>query len=102
MNFLQVLKINLTLFQDLSLLLFFIYLFIYFCFSSSDGQAEYKRRRHHSGVSAGDFDDLNEDMVFLEPRSAVEIFDGNFSWNLETKELALKNISVKIPMGELC
>ena len=53
-------------------------------------------------MSSGDFDDVNEDMVFLELRSAVEIFDGNFSWNLETKELALKNISVKIPMGGLC
>ena len=73
-----------------------------FCPSLSDGHAEYKRRRHHSGVGTGDFDDVNDDMVFLELRSAVEIFDGNFSWNLETKELALKNISVKIPMGGLC
>ena len=71
------------------------------CLSSNNAHVEYKRRRHHSGISTGDFDDANDDLVFLELRYAVEIFDGNFSWNLETKELALKNISVKFPMGNL-
>ncbi|KAK7499155.1 hypothetical protein BaRGS_00009702 [Batillaria attramentaria] len=41
--------------------------------STSEG-IEYKRRRHHSGVSTGDIEDVTEDMVFLELRNAVEIF----------------------------
>ncbi|XP_070204431.1 ATP-binding cassette sub-family C member 9-like [Littorina saxatilis] len=69
--------------------------------SSYDGQGEYKRRRHHSGVSMGDFEEGNMDLAFFELRNSIEIVNGNFSWYLETKELALKDINVKIPMGKL-
>ncbi|KAL8596886.1 hypothetical protein ACOMHN_065836 [Nucella lapillus] len=69
--------------------------------SSSEGPGEYKRRRHHSGVSTGDIDDMHEELAFLEPSNVIEIFSGNFSWSLETKEPALKDINVKIPGGKL-
>ena len=66
-------------------------------FSSNDGQ-DSKRRRHHSGVSTGDLDEHEE--VFTELPSAVEIFSGSFSWDLDTKQVYLKDINVKFPMGK--
>ena len=53
-----------------------------------------KRHRHHSGMS----DD--EDDVLKEQNYVIEVKDGNFSWDLEKQELALKNINVSIAQGE--
>lgn len=68
-------------------------------FSANDGQPEYKRRRHHSGVSSCDIDDIAEELVFMEARIAVELSGGNFSWDLKSREVFLKDINVKIPTG---
>ncbi|XP_076452886.1 ATP-binding cassette sub-family C member 9-like [Babylonia areolata] len=70
--------------------------------SSSEGHGEYKRRRHHSGVSTGDLDDdVHDDLALMEPSNVIEIFSGNFTWDLETRELTLKDINVKVPGGKL-
>lgn len=50
------------------------------------------RRRHLSGVS---IEELHE----CDPLYAVEVTGGSFSWDLDTRELTLKNIDVQIPSG---
>ncbi|OWF53711.1 ATP-binding cassette sub-family C member 9 [Mizuhopecten yessoensis] len=59
------------------------------------------RRRHTSGVSTEDEDDVADVTTVIEPRATVEVNHGNFSWELESKELSLKNIDIKIPSGKL-
>ncbi|XP_033748591.1 LOW QUALITY PROTEIN: ATP-binding cassette sub-family C member 9-like [Pecten maximus] len=63
--------------------------------------AEPGRRRHTSGVSTEDEDDVADVTTVIEPRATVEVVHGNFSWELESKELSLKNINIKIPSGKL-
>ncbi|XP_060072663.1 ATP-binding cassette sub-family C member 9-like [Ylistrum balloti] len=63
--------------------------------------AESGRRRHTSGVSTEDEDDVADVTTVIEPRATVEVSHGNFSWELETRELSLKNIDIRIPSGKL-
>jgi hypothetical protein len=43
-----------------------------------------------------------EELQECDPQYAVEVSGGAFSWDLETKELALKNIDLQIPSGTFC
>jgi len=52
----------------------------------------HQKRRHNSGVSL----ELLEES---EVCNAVDVEDACFSWNLDTKEPALKHINVHIPQG---
>ncbi|XP_060582748.1 ATP-binding cassette sub-family C member 9-like [Ruditapes philippinarum] len=59
-----------------------------------DHHHHHHRRRQMSGVSI-------EELQECDPQYAVEVSGGAFSWDLETKELALKNIDLQIPSGKL-
>lgn len=76
------------------------------CFSCvaltvNDGK-EPPRRRHTSGVSTEDEEEVSENLTTIEAKNVFEITDGEFSWHLNKEdEVALKDINVKIPVGKL-
>lgn len=60
------------------------------------------RRRHTSGVSTEDEEEVSENLTVIEAKNVFEINDGAFSWHLDhEEEIALKDINVKIPVGKL-
>ncbi|KAK3084802.1 hypothetical protein FSP39_019339 [Pinctada imbricata] len=59
------------------------------------------RRRHTSGVSTGDEEEIADCVTLVEPRMVIEISNGNFSYDLNTKEVYLRNVNLKIPTGKL-
>lgn len=60
------------------------------------------RRRHTSGVSTEDEEEVSENLTVIEAKNVFEISDGAFSWHLDREEeIALKDINVKIPVGKL-
>ncbi|PVD32870.1 hypothetical protein C0Q70_08317 [Pomacea canaliculata] len=69
--------------------------------SGNEHQSEFKRRRHHSGISVSDVEDIAEDFSYMELRNVVNVSNGSFSWSLDNKEAVLKEINLKIPMGKL-
>nr|XP_022339096.1 ATP-binding cassette sub-family C member 9-like isoform X1 [Crassostrea virginica] len=67
----------------------------------NDGK-EPPRRRHTSGVSTEDEEEVSENLTTIEAKNVFEITDGEFSWHLNKEdEVALKDINVKIPVGKL-
>ncbi|XP_055997063.1 ATP-binding cassette sub-family C member 8-like isoform X2 [Ostrea edulis] len=67
----------------------------------NDGK-DSQRRRHTSGVSTEDEEEVAENVTVMEAKNVFEICDGEFSWHLNKEdESALKNINVKIPVGKL-
>lgn len=70
------------------------------CSSGNEHQSEFKRRRHHSGISVSDVEDIAEDFSYMELRNVVNVSNGTFSWSLDNKEAVLKEINLKIPMGK--
>ena len=59
------------------------------------------RKRHTSGVSTEDEEEVAEKVTVIEARMVVEISNGSFSWDLVTKDPVLKDINLKIPTGKL-
>lgn len=55
-----------------------------------------------SSVSTEDITDVKAGESLVEVRKAVEVKGGNFCWDFDSDQPFLKNISVKIPVGELC
>ena len=73
----------------------FVYIYISAVTLSAVGDHHHHhhhRRRQMSGVSI-------EELQECDPQYAVEVSGGAFSWDLETKELCLKNIDLQIPNG---
>ncbi|XP_035824447.1 ATP-binding cassette sub-family C member 9 isoform X2 [Aplysia californica] len=67
----------------------------------SEFTGDYKRRRHHSNRSVDEEDPVIEDYSLMELQTVIDVQGGNFSWDLKQEDVALNDITVKIPTGKL-